>query len=38
MESTRFAPPIRFRLGARGSGPIPPNAILVFNVEVVSAQ
>lgn len=24
--------------GAQGSGPIPPNAILVFNVEVVSAQ
>jgi FKBP-type peptidyl-prolyl cis-trans isomerase FkpA len=30
--------PAALGYGAAGSGPIPPNAILVFNVEVISAQ
>jgi len=30
--------PAALGYGAGGSGPIPPNAILVFNVEVISAQ
>jgi FKBP-type peptidyl-prolyl cis-trans isomerase FkpA len=30
--------PAALGYGSRGSGPIPPNAILVFNVEVISAQ
>ena len=30
--------PAELGYGASGSGPIPPNAVLVFNVEVISAQ
>jgi FKBP-type peptidyl-prolyl cis-trans isomerase FkpA len=30
--------PAALGYGPDGSGPIPPNAVLVFNVEVISAQ